>query len=1125
LDAHADAALGPSSTGENDGVTQAELLLDDAHAAGITTLVDLLDYRAERQPHDVVFRFLGGDGAEDGILDFAGLRRRALAVAAAIRAHADAGDRTVLLVPPGLDYVAAFFGCLYAGVVAVPAYPPNPRRADPRVTSIIADSGARVALVHAALAARLESWLALGDATPDVAWLDVSAIASEQSEPTAAPPSTADLAMLQYTSGSTGDPRGVMLTHANLMHNSAVIHRVSAHRPGDSGVFWLPPFHDMGLIGGILQPVYAGLSAVLMAPATFLQRPLRWLEAMSRYRATTSGAPNFAYDLCVDRTSPDERAMLDLSSWRTSFNGAEPIRVETMARFTEAFAPSGLRADVILPCYGMAETTLFVSGGPAQHRGVTFTASRRALERGRLADTIDDRDAVRLAASGAPACEHDVRVVDPDSLRQVDDDAVGEIWVASESVAKGYWGRPEETATSFGARLDGSRASFLRTGDLGVLHEGQLVVTRRLKDVIIMQGRNVYPHDLEQAAERSHPDLRPGFGAAFGVETPAGEALVVALEVSRHHDPAADDALFMAVRSVIADTAGVVPAEIVLLKQGTIPRTSSGKIQRRACRTAYLAGSLEVLSRWSGAERGSATASEHVREFLVNWVQRELHIDAAQLGPETPLVDLGIDSLAAARLTVALEGRLGTRLDPSELWKEPTLGALVVRLASVAPVDVGWNAVAHSAERDTAHVVADRVTDVAEWPEFLALRERLGLLEANGIESPFFHVHEGVTGAHARIRGRRVVNFANYNYLGLSGDPDVTRAAQQAIERWGSSVSASRVVSGERPVHATLEREIARFLGVDAAIAYIGGHPTNVSTISHLLGADDVALCDALMHDSAVQGAEFSGARRLTFPHNDWRELDAMLGRVRERHRRALVLIEGAYSADGDAPDLRRFVEVKERHAALLMVDEAHSIGVLGATGRGIAEATGVDPRRVDIWMGTLSKSLASCGGYIAGSAALVQYLKYTSPGFVYSVGMPPSNAAAALAALRKLQAEPWRVAVLRERAAYFLMRCREEGLDTGASGGTAVIPVIVGDSLRAARLSAMLLDAGINVQPMVAPAVANDQARLRFFISCEHTEEELETAVQQLVAAVRRLDHGAGGAASSSERESAVTA
>jgi len=268
-----------------------------------------------------------------------------------------------------------------------------------------------------------------------------------------------------------------------------------------------------------------------------------------------------------------------------------------------------------------------------------------------------------------------------------------------------------------------------------------------------------------------------------------------------------------------------------------------------------------------------------------------------------------------------------------------------------------------------------------------------------------------------------------------------------------------------------------------------------------------VILCDALMHNSAVQGAEFSGARRLTFPHNDWRALDAMLQRVRAQHRRALVLVEGVYSADGDIPELKRFIEVKERHAAMLMVDEAHSLGVLGATGRGIAEHAGVDPNAVDIWMGTLSKSLASCGGYIAGAGALVEYLKYTSPGFVYSVGIPPSNAAAALASLRKLIAEPQRVATLRKRTAYFLARCREEGLDTGASAGTPVIPVIVGDSLRATRLAAMLLAAGVNVQPMVAPAVANRAARLRFFVASTHTEQELSQTVRLLVAAMHQLD------------------
>lgn len=1093
-----------------------EPLEDDARREGIATLSELLDYRAERQGDDVVFRFVSGDGTEEGSLTFHELRARAHGIAAGIRAHADAGDRVVLLVPPGLDYVASFFGCLYAGTVAVPAYPPNPRRADPRVHRIIADSRARVALVHSSLATRLESWLALGDAPPQVRWLDVGELSRSVRSTVPRLSPAAPLAMLQYTSGSTGEPRGVMLTHANLLHNSSVIHRVSAHRPGDSGVFWLPPFHDMGLIGGIVQPVYAGLPSVLMAPATFLQRPMRWLEAMSRYRATTSGAPNFAYDLCVERTTEEERAALDLSAWRTSFNGAEPVRADTIARFVEAFAASGLRRGVIVPCYGLAEATLIVSGGPAERETEGLRIGRRALEQGRLATPSANEDDAVLVASGLAAEEHAVAIVDPEATTRLGDGRIGEIWVSSPSVARGYWGRTLETTATFGARLGGDERTWLRTGDLGAVHDGALVVTGRLKDLVILQGRNYYPHDIELAAERSHPDLRPGFSAAFCVGGDRREELVLALEVSRHHRTADDDAVFQGVRSELADTVGVVPSEILLLRQNTIPRTSSGKIQRGACRAAFLDGTLEVIGR-SRADRigrmdDVADPTPSINEFLLAWAREELEIDPAKLHAETPLLELGIDSLAATRLIVALEARLGRRVEIAELWSQPTVGALAGHLAAMQAADPLDGASADQVVRTRRLAEPDRVTDVGLWPEYRALRARLDLLDAQGIESPFFQVHEGVTGSHALIGGRRVLNFANYNYLGLSGDPDVTRAAQEAVSRWGSSVSASRVVSGERPVHAALEGEIARFLGVDDAIVFIGGHPANVSTISHLFATDDVVLCDALMHNSAVQGAEFSGARRLTFPHNDWRTLDAMLQRVRGRHRRALIVLEGVYSADGDVPDLRRFVEVKERHGAMLMVDEAHSLGVLGATGRGIAEHAGVDPAAIEIWMGTLSKSLASCGGYIAGSSALVEYLKYTAPGFVYSVGIPPSNAAAALAALRKLVAEPERVATLHERAAYFLRRCREAGLDTGASAGTPVIPILVGDSLRAAKLSSMLLAAGVNVQPMVAPAVPNDRARLRFFVASTHTEAELDATVRLVVEAMRDLANDDAG-------------
>lgn len=1084
-----------------------ELLPDDARAAGVQTLVDLLEYRAATQPAHTVFRFLNSDGRDEGALTFATLQRRARAIASHLSEHLVPGDRVVLLVPPGLEYVAAFFGCLYAGVVAVPAYPPNPRRADPRVARIVADCGARIALVSDAFMARLDGWLALTPELNGLTWLDAGRLADGDAVAWRAPTVTgASLAMLQYTSGSTGDPRGVMLAHSNLLHNSAVIHRVSRHRPNDNGVFWLPPFHDMGLIGGILQPIYAGLSAALMAPATFLQRPSRWLEAMSRYGATTSGAPNFAYDLCVERIGDAERATLDLSHWRTSFNGAEPIRADTIERFSQAFAASGLRRDVILPCYGLAEGTLLVSGGPAERAPLHVLADRRSLESGELR-APDERgpSPIALVASGEPVSEQVVAIVDPDTGAACADGQVGEIWVAGASVAAGYWGRPEASAATFHARLASSDRNYLRTGDLGVFVRGQLIVTGRLKDLVILDGRNYYPHDIEVAAERSHPSLRTGFTAAFGVAGDGRERLVLVAEVARQHKAETDRVLFQAIRTELAGTIGVVPDEIVLIRQNTIPRTSSGKIQRRACRVAYLGDSLEVVGRWKARGSDVVPPNDAITAFVIDWVREELQADPSRLDPRTKLRELGLDSLAATRLMVALEGRFGRRIDPAQLWEQPDIGSLARHLASLDARGTPASA-PRVLERPSYGPPTAASTDVAQWTEYRALRSRLDMLAEHGVASPFFHVHEGITGSEAVVDGRTLVNFANYNYLGLSGDPDVTAAAQDAVARWGSSVSASRVVSGERPVHRELEREIARFIGAEDAIVYIGGVPANVSTISHLLNADDVVLCDQLVHNSAMQGAEFSGARRLVFPHNDWAALDAMLTRVRGQHRRALIVIEGIYSADGDVPDLARFIAVKDRHHAMLMVDEAHSIGVLGATGRGLAEHAGIDPARVELWMGTLSKSLASCGGYIAGSRALVEYLKYTSPGFVYSVGIPPSNAAAALAALRKLQAEPERVARLRDRSARFLALCREAGFDTGASGGTPVIPVIVGDSLRAARLSAMLFDRGINVQPMVAPSVPEHLARLRFFIASTHTDEQLLAAVQALRAALDLL-------------------
>ncbi|MGC9163169.1 MAG: aminotransferase class I/II-fold pyridoxal phosphate-dependent enzyme [Thiomonas sp.] len=406
---------------------------------------------------------------------------------------------------------------------------------------------------------------------------------------------------------------------------------------------------------------------------------------------------------------------------------------------------------------------------------------------------------------------------------------------------------------------------------------------------------------------------------------------------------------------------------------------------------------------------------------------------------------------------------------------------------------------ARVAAKDTQ--VPEQFCRFERHPAYERLLVSQSAAERFGVQSPFFRVHEAVAGATTTIGARQYINFSSYNYLGLSGHPRVNQAAQRAIDRYGTSPSASRLVAGERPVQRQLEQALAAFYGVDDCIAFVSGHATNVSTIATLFGTRDLILHDALIHNSVLEGARLSGAHRRSFPHNDWQWVDALLGQLRGQFERVLIVVEGLYSMDGDSPDLRRFVELKARHKTFLMVDDAHALGVLGATGRGSAEHWGIDPRDVDIWMGTLSKTLASCGGYIAGSTPLVELLKFNAPGFVYSVGLPPALAAAALEALRIVQEEPQRVARLQAVGQEFLHRARAKGIDTGLSEGHAITPAIVGSSLKAARLSNALFEHGINAQPIIYPAVEEKAARIRFFLSCLHESEQLQATVDALAA------------------------
>jgi 8-amino-7-oxononanoate synthase len=428
---------------------------------------------------------------------------------------------------------------------------------------------------------------------------------------------------------------------------------------------------------------------------------------------------------------------------------------------------------------------------------------------------------------------------------------------------------------------------------------------------------------------------------------------------------------------------------------------------------------------------------------------------------------------------------------------------LIERLSAVSPVRSAQPT--HQSDPTGSNTAGKRL-DVSELEGYREIRMIREAAEFLGIADPFFRVHEGIAASETVIGNHTYINFASYNYIGLNGHPDIASAAKAAIDQYGTTVSASRPVSGERTIHRALERSLAEMHGAEDSVVLVGGHSTNVTVIGHLLGRNDVVVHDALIHNSITQGAMLSGARRVPFPHLDHEAADRLLRETRPRNGRSLLVIEGHYSMDGDIPDLPAFIAIARRNRAWLMVDEAHALGVLGPRGFGTADRFGADPTEIDIWMGTLSKSLVSCGGYIAGSKDLIDYLKLMAPGFVFSVGMAPPAAAAALAASEILKREPERVRRLNERTALFLQLAREGGLDVGGSVGASIVPIITGSSIRAGRLAQAMFERGVNVQPILYPAVPERAARLRFFVTAAHTEEQIRKTVSILLEESRQV-------------------
>lgn len=560
---------------------------------------DLLDYRATHQGSQIAYSYL-----EDGENITASVTYREFAsqvkdVAVELKRYANPGDRVVLLYPSGIDYMVAFFACLYAGLIAVPAFPPRNSKHNARLVAIVKDSGARIALTTQAQLRQMETGIAASEELAALRFLCNDAVPQGGGTGCASADISAEtIAFLQYTSGSTGQPKGVMVTHANLIYNQRMLRVGFATHEGATLVTWLPIYHDMGLIGKMLHAFWLGGHCVVMSPIAFLQRPVRWLKAISRFKAHCSGGPNFAYDLCCDKISAEQKAELDLSSWHTAFNGAEPVRRHTLERFSQAFAMTGFKHEALLPCYGMAETTLIVSGRSPTPGPVYRHLDPAAFGTGR-AIRSDGADAYAIVGCGHSLLDQAIRIANPHTLAACRPGEVGEIWVAGPHVASGYWEKPETNAATFGAHLsDTGEGPFLRTGDLGYLDGGELYVSGRLKDVLIVRGVNKYPQDIEATVENADTAINTAGVAAFMVDDGREERVVVVAEVTRAGIRKADPQTVTAgIRRLVLETHEVVLSDVVLIRPATLPKTSSGKVQRAQARALYLADQLSRIDR------------------------------------------------------------------------------------------------------------------------------------------------------------------------------------------------------------------------------------------------------------------------------------------------------------------------------------------------------------------------------------------------------------------------------------------------------------------------------------------------------------------------------------------------
>lgn len=1090
------------------------------------TLIEILDIRAQNQPDKLAYTFLKDGEIEEDSITYARLEQRARAVGAKLHDLIAPGERVLLLFPSGIDYIAAFFGCIYAGAIAIPAYPPRRKQFDQRLQVIIADAQAKVVLTTSEVIANLAHYLVQTPELQELQWIAIDTFTTQDilhwSALWQAPkvlPET--LAFLQYTSGSTGHPKGVMVSHGNVIHNSAYMKRIWNCSSDSVMVTWLPIFHDMGLIFGILQPLYSGFSCYLMSPTAFVQRPLRWLQAISHYQATHSGAPNFAYELCLNKINEEQRATLDLSHWEMSINGAEPARAETFTHFYEYFKSTGLRPTTVCHGYGMAEATLAISSVKRFESPIYYTIQSDILEQQHrvVAATAAGQDTHTFVGCGYPDTDAKVVIVDPITLEQCQPDQVGEIWISSPSVAGGYWQKPIENIETFQAYLkDSSVGPFLRTGDLGFLYEGELFITGRLKDLMIIHGENYYPQDIESTAEKSHVALRQGYGAAFSVEVGGEERLVVVQEVERTYLKKVDTGeVISSICQAIAEQHELPVYSVVLLKPATVPKTSSGKIQRQACKSDFLAGNLSTLAVWQhpGVEQldklvtepetvpvtsktplqylEHAAPEEYYQLILTTTRKLLLAITGFHhINDDDNLIENGVDSLSLVELQEQLSKTYHLNISTTFLREYPTLRQVANHLRQrLQPADAMGTELSFVAEDK----MTDKLKNLADFSYRLASE---------------------LTGRRAKIDGQWYIDYGSCNYLGFDWHPHIINSVQPALERWGVHPPWTRFLASPQ-IYQDLENKLMELMEAP----YVDVFPTvtllNMGLMPELVGAEDVVFIDQYAHNCLQMAAALCherGTRIVIFRHNDVNDLAQRLAKISQPCKK-LIVVDGIYSLDGTHAPLPELVKLGKRYQALIMIDDSHGFGILGEhptvdlpygkRGNGIVKYYDLDYGRDGIiYVGQLSKAYSTMGGFVAYGDPAIQIAVRNAFSMIFSGPLPTASLATGIAGLEVNETEgDVARATLLERTRSLTRGLIELGYEIASPTDSHNIRVNLGaQPVSIEFLKNLMIDERIIVTPAIYPAVEWTNTGFRFMVTALHTEED----IAETLASMKKL-------------------